>query len=128
METDDKPWLFKPGQSGNPNGRPAISAEEREMTKNFKEAFITLGNVTIEEIQRLARDPTQKLPVVLAAKAVDWAFRKGNPSMFREIWDRTMGKVTQQIEHSGEIANPYMNKTAEELEALVKQRLEKKHE
>lgn len=30
------------------------------------------------------------------------------------------------IEHSGEISNPFMNKSLEELEALVKERLKKK--
>lgn len=117
----DKPWLFKPGQSGNPGGRPAISQEERSMRENFQKAFAMLGNKTIGEIEEIAKDPNQPAPYAIAAKALSWAFKKGNPAMYREIFDRTIGKVTQQIDLSGSLdIRPYKEMSDEELERRIK--------
>lgn len=116
MEADDKPWLFKPGQSGNPGGRTPISPEERMMKENFTQSFAMLGNKTIEEIKQLASDPKQPAPIAIAAKALEWAFKKGNPAMYREIWDRTVGKVKQDVELSGGLeVRPYKQLPDDEL-------------
>jgi hypothetical protein len=54
----DKPWLFKPGQSGNPNGRPKNTLKDyvrqklAGMTEEEKEAF--LGKVPPEMIWKMA--------------------------------------------------------------------------
>ena len=32
-EAQDKPWLWSPGQSGNPSGRPKVMAEIRELAR-----------------------------------------------------------------------------------------------
>lgn len=90
-----------PGHTANPSGRAALTDEERQMRANFKSAFAMLGNKTMSEISELAKDPKQPAPIVIAAKALEWAFKKGNPQMFQQIFDRTVGKVTDTVHISG---------------------------
>lgn len=116
-----KPYQFKAGEpSGNPGGRPALTEEERSMRENFRKSFSMLGNKTLEEIKAIAADVKQPAPMVLAAKALEWAMKKGNPGMYREIYDRTLGKVTQhvEIEMSG-----YDKMSTEDLKKLVAERM-----
>lgn len=97
-----------------------MSDEERKMRDNFKQSFIMLGTKTIAEIKALAEDETQPASIALAAKALSYAFKNGNPSMFREIWDRTMGKVTQDINHSGNVeVRPFEKLTDDELDRQI---------
>lgn len=71
------PW--KPGQSGNPSGRP----KKKPITEMY---------------ERILNDPEN---VAAIEKATISALRKGNMAMvlqLREMADRTEGKVTQPIE------------------------------
>jgi len=122
MDTEkiDKPWRFQPGQSGNPSGRPVITKEERTMRENFQKSFAMLGTKSIAEIQAIAKDPNQPAPYALAAKALEWAFKKGNPALYREIWDRTVGKVKQDVEFSGHLEmRPYKELSDDELRKRI---------
>ena len=76
---------FKPGQSGNPGGRPK--------TKLITQAYREL----LEQV-----DPKERktLAEILARKAVAQA-RKGNLAALKEITDRTEGKSVQPLSHSG---------------------------
>lgn len=72
-----KPW--KPGQSGNPSGRP----KKKPITEMY---------------ERILNDPEN---VAAIERATISALRKGNMAMvlqLREMADRTEGKVTQPIE------------------------------
>ncbi len=70
-----KPW--KPGQSGNPGGRP-----KRDVASEIARAVFE-GNE--EAIYR----------------AMLKALKKGNPRVFKELAERGFGKLTQGIEMSG---------------------------
>lgn len=74
------PTSFKPGQSGNPGGRPKIAEEVKELARTY----------TMEAITRLA----------------EW-MRSDNPkasvSACNALLDRGFGKPAQAIEHSGQI-------------------------
>ena len=76
---------FKPGQSGNPGGRPK--------TKLLTQAYREL----LEQV-----DPKERktLAEILARKAVQQAL-KGNLAALKEITDRTEGKSVQPLSHSG---------------------------
>ncbi|MFQ5662890.1 MAG: DUF5681 domain-containing protein [Terriglobia bacterium] len=70
-----KPW--KPGQSGNPGGRPKrdVAAEiTRAVFEGNKEAIY---------------------------RAMLKALKKGNPRVFKELAERGLGKVTQRVEIPG---------------------------
>lgn len=120
METRDDKGKWLPGHSPNPGGRPPISPEERQMRENFQKSFAMLGTKTIAEIHAIARDPNQPAAFAIAAKALEWASKKGNPAMYREIWDRTVGKVKQDVELSGGLdLRPYKEIDDDTLRARI---------
>ena len=69
---------FKPGQSGNPNGRPT-------MPKHFKAAFDEMTPKAIETLAQLLSSPNDSLRL----KAV------------REVLDRALGRPVQAHDLSG---------------------------
>jgi len=71
--SNDKPWLFKPGQSGNPSGLPANATKFRRITEK------TVKATAWKEI---------------VIKAVDQA-RHGDAKAREWLSDRIMGKVSQ---------------------------------
>jgi len=70
-----KPWLFKPGQSGNPSGRPKNDLAAQIGRAIFEKNFDALE------------------------KAYTKALLKGNAYAFKELADRSYGKMTERIEH-----------------------------
>jgi len=75
-----KPW--KPGQSGNPGGRP-----KRDIAAEIARAIFE-------------RDP-EAIERAFAA-----ALKKGDAKVFRVLADRAYGKPRQQIEQTGEGGGP----------------------
>lgn len=74
---------WKPGQSGNPNGRPK--------KKPITEMLIALFDNQGDEIK------AQMLKVFTGKSGM------AKVMLLREAAERLEGKVTQQVEHSGEI-------------------------
>lgn len=72
---------FKPGQSGNPGGRPKVVAEIRELAQ-------LEGPASIAALVRL-RDGAKTPPAVKAVAA-------------QAILDRGYGKPTQPLENAGD--------------------------
>lgn len=73
----NKPWQFKPGQSGNPVGRPKTVGQIRDLARrNTRPAFAT--------ILRLMRDKSAPHGTRLAAA--------------QEVLDRAYGKAPQKYE------------------------------
>ena len=80
LVTDARPWLFKPGQTGNPGGRPRGLAERvRQETKD--------GAELIAFMLRILRGRKQPLRYRLEAAA--W------------LADRGFGKALQQLDIGG---------------------------
>ena len=75
-EKQDRPWLFKPGQSGNPKGRPKGSKSLKTYVKEM------LKDMNEEE----KRD-----------------FLKGIPK--RIIWEMAEGKAAQDVKIEGEMVS-----------------------
>lgn len=119
--SDEKPWLYKPGQSGNPSGKPKRSEEEVLMRENFKSALIAMGTKSISEIEAIARDPNSPLPYVIQAKAISFFLKHGSPAYYKEFLDRTIGKVPQETTISGDISvRPHKEMSDNELEQRIK--------
>lgn len=78
-----KPW--KPGQSGNPGGRP-----KRDMASEIARAIFEQNAGAIE-------------------RAFAAALKKGDAKVFRALADRAYGKPRQQIEQTGEGGGPLQN-------------------
>lgn len=63
-DKEQKPWLFKPGQSGNPSGRPkgAKNQLREDFIKALQQDFEANGPETIAEVR--ATQPAQYLKVI----------------------------------------------------------------
>ena len=68
--SEDKPWLFKPGQSGNPSGRPKGSKSLKTYAKEYLE--------TLNDAEKL--EFMKGLP-----KDVIWKMAEGNPKQDSEM-------------------------------------------
>ncbi len=85
-DKNQKPWLFKKGQSGNPSGRP-------EGVKNFKTVFE-------EAVKKIAKEKSLKeceVEIDLVIKAIASA-RGGNFNYYKDIFDRVYGKASEKID------------------------------
>lgn len=85
-----EPYKFKPGESGNPNGRPkkadcltSLLKEEIEKLCPFKKT---------EQIKKYGRQLTWKEMIVISTLSLAV---KGVPVAFKEVWGRVDGKVAQ---------------------------------
>jgi CO/xanthine dehydrogenase Mo-binding subunit len=75
-----KPW--KPGQSGNPGGRP-----KRDLAAEIARAIFEQDSEAI-------------------TRAFAAELKKGNAKVFAALADRAYGKPRQQVEHVGEDGDP----------------------
>jgi hypothetical protein len=86
-----KPWLWRPGESGNPAGR----APKPRRSFNAVQRFETLGIDPLEEVIALAQDPA--LPKVARLKAwmalLDYAYLKLAPIVSHENVSATLEEL-----------------------------------
>lgn len=78
---------FKPGQSGNPRGRPAGPGLTQMLIEALKDK--TENGKTYAQL--------------LALRVVQKAVSEGDPRMIEFIWDRVEGPLTQSFEHTGKM-------------------------
>jgi hypothetical protein len=84
----EKPWLWKPGQSGNPAGRPKGS-------KNFT----TLFRKAVKEVAKkleLGEDP-DSVEIEIIKRGIREAL-DGKYPFYKDIFDRLYGKPTENID------------------------------
>ena len=74
---------FRPGESGNPTGRPT----ERPLTVALRDALDANDGELVETLAQVAIDK---------AKGGDFRY-------FKEIMDRVDGKVTDKVQHDGQL-------------------------
>ena len=96
---------FRPGESGNPRGRPL----ERPLTAALREVLDANDGELIKTLVQVAIDK---------AKGGDFRF-------WKELMDRSDGKVVDRVEHSGRVDSPisqekYENMSDEQLARLMR--------
>lgn len=91
--SNNKPWLFKPGQSGNPNGRAMLPPELRAMCREAAPKAIAVAI-------KLYDDATQPGNVRLKACEIilDRAYGKAPQAVHADL--RATGKVTIEYVHN----------------------------
>lgn len=92
---------FKPGQSGNPKGRPKQSPELKAFLKMSKwELMERLAKHIMSDQSQLykeATNPETSAFDALVAKVLMMGIKDGNHRVMAEILDRFAGKVRQEI-------------------------------
>lgn len=122
-----KPYHFKPGQSGNPKGKPKLDDEARELKRldrdSYNRMLNKIGNLKTPELQAIINDPNtvvwEKMIATVAAKAI----ARGDPSRMEALLSRAIGPVKTQVEMTGANGEPLaaiqINQLTEKAAALL---------
>jgi hypothetical protein len=106
MANEENLKSWKPGQSGNPNGRPrkTISSVNKELeergvtvtsTNDIKDCFLRLINLSTDELESICDDDKQPAMIVIVAEAI--LSGKGF-DVIEKILDRAIGKAEQKTD------------------------------
>jgi hypothetical protein len=96
-----KPW--KPGQSGNPSGRPKKLPITDAVQALTNLPLSTLPTKILNKLKRAGFKPTDTFGVAIGHAQFLEAL-KGNTKAFLAIADRIEGKPTQKVELSGNVS------------------------
>ena len=88
---DIKAHEFKPGQSGNPNGRPKGSKNRSTLAKKWLEVKESITNPITGEKEELEQQDIMTLALIKKA-------RKGDVQAHKELMDSAYGKSLQQTD------------------------------
>ena len=106
-----RPW--KKGQSGNPLGGQLHDAEIRAIKKLTKEELKELGAIVLknnlDELMKIQDDPNASVLKVLVASVCVKAIKKGDMYSLDVLLNRLIGKVKEEIEHSGDVRPATVN-------------------
>lgn len=106
MARGDKGRRFKPGESGNPNGRPPTSPEVKALRKITTEALEEIGDLILSgnkpKLQDIAASLTEPAIRVIYAKAACNAMAKGDVTSLELILNRVVGKVKDKVDLSSD--------------------------
>ena len=102
-----KPWLFKPGVSGNPKGLAVLTQEQKIIRKATREI--------VKEYQAKLAEALPSIEPVLVALAL-----KGDVAAIKELHDRVMGKAIQFSVSDTTVRKISDEKKAEADEAIKK--------
>jgi hypothetical protein len=103
---------WKPGQSGNPKGAPkdgeswaAIIKEISEMSADELFELVGKTNGKINDLGRAYKQmpPEVAMKKLVVARILAALMFEPSGSLWKELMDRTEGKVKDQIEHSGQV-------------------------
>jgi len=93
---------FKPGESGNPEGRPrkiyTILKKSGYSKDDAREAFHEMAWSSLEDLKKLFEDPNAPVIIKVIAAAYKEAIKKGDYRFVKEIIEQTIGKPKQDID------------------------------
>lgn len=91
-----KPYHFKPGQSGNPAGKPKGLLTRDQVEK----LLATLWGLGTDGLQKVIENPKSTVGEVMTARVMAKCIEDGDYSRLDFLLNRTIGKVKDQLEVS----------------------------
>jgi len=97
---------FKPGQSGNPGGRPKVDEEFKRIriltTQELSNIATLMLEGSIDDLKAIQNDPKSSvLRVMLASMAIKGL--QGSEKHYNALLDRIVGKPRQAVDVSGSL-------------------------
>jgi hypothetical protein len=94
MPNEENLIPFKPGQSGNPKGRPKGAKSRSTVIKRWLEAMDKGKNPMTGEVEEMSVE--DKMTLALIGKAL-----KGDTQAYKALMDSAYGQPKQEIENTG---------------------------
>jgi len=92
---------FKPGETGNPNGRPPVPYEIRELRKHnrleVEETFSKYLRMTAKELEEAAKSPYTSALDGMVIAVIMKAVQNGDQWRLNFLLDRVIGKVPDRV-------------------------------
>ena len=107
-----KKYQFKPGESGNPGGRPSnpITKALKNLTiKTYREVIEVVLTGNLAALQLMVEDPKISALQVGVATAFLTAIKKGDFEIIERIAQRIVGKIPDELNVTGNNTNLNLN-------------------
>lgn len=118
---------FKPGQSGNPKGRPPLSPIQRALKnltiESYREVIEAVCTGNIDNLKQMVEDPKTSALQVGVARAFMKAIQAGDYAVIERIAERIVGKIPDELKVSSSNINANLNATIDKqkLKAALEQ-------
>jgi hypothetical protein len=90
---------FKPGESGNPNGRPKGTRNRSTIAREWLEVQQSIKNPITGQNEILQQQDIMTLALIKKAN-------EGDVNAFKELMDSAYGKLSQTLTHEGNPEQP----------------------
>ncbi len=98
---------FKPGESGNPNGRPrkivSLLKDQGYKLSEINDTLMALLSMDMNELKEAFENPKATVLEKAVAGAIRKSIEKGSLYNIETIITRAMGKPKETQSHSGEV-------------------------
>lgn len=95
---------FKPGQSGNPKGRPKTREDLKKVKlmsgQDVRRLLQKLLDMPRKDLVAMVKDPETPQMELMIARVIDQGLQAGNPQMLNFLFDRTIGKALEHKEEA----------------------------
>ncbi len=108
-----EPYKFKPGVSGNPNGRPPLNPIQRALKELTVETYrkvieaVCTGN--IDNLKEMVENPKTSALQVGVATAFMKALKAGDYATIERIAERIVGKIPDELNVTSKNLNANLN-------------------
>lgn len=127
MSAVGKPHAFKPGQSGNPSGRPKNPPELKDCTPlDIKLLIWKLWKLKRDELHAFIQDPNTTAGQLHVAAVLAKGIKEGDQQRLDYLLNRLVGKVKEEVEITQ--TKPFIVRHLNGSQTVLGASLEKKEE